>query len=292
MRSPGLIRRITKLLQSTVHTLRLPGHTNLPPMMNQLMRKRDPPVLRNDLHQIPLHLLRRSRPRSSPSQLQPPRQAHHMRVDNNPNRNPIPRPQHHIPGLPRHPRQPQNLLHRLRNLPPKLLHHNPRRAFDRLRFIPKKSRSPNQLFKFGQGSSSHRLRCRKRLEQRRSHQVHPNIRTLRRQNRSDGQLPSALVVQRANHSWISLPKRSQNRRNPLRRSRLHCLRARNLRRHRYPRRSSISAAGTRTQLKIGKSFNVYKLISVSRSASTSARKSSGKLVSNATVNSWSSIPNE
>jgi hypothetical protein len=288
MRSPRFIGRVAELLQCAVHTLRLPSHTNLPSMMNQLMRKCDPSVLRNDLHQIPLHLLRRS----LLSQLQPPRQAHHMRIHHHPNRNPIPGPQHHIPSLPSHPRQPQNLLHRLRNLPPKLLHHNPRRAFDRLRFIPKKSRSPNQLLKLRQGSSSHRLRCRKRLEQSRSHQIHPNIRTLRRQNRSHRKLPSALVVQCADHPRISLPQRSQNRRNPLRRSRLHSLRTCSLRRHRYPKRSSISAAGTRTQLKIGKSFNVYKLISVSRSASTSARKSSGKLVSNATVNSWSSIPNE
>ena len=48
---------------------------------------------------------------------------------------------------------------------------------------------------------------------------------------------------------------------------------------------SISIAGTRTQLKIGKSFSVYRLISVSLNCCTKSRKSSGKFVSNATTNS-------
>src|SRR3984885_5479680 len=322
MRTPGLIGRVAELLQRAIHTPRIPRNTNLPPMMNQLMGKSDPPVLRNDLHQILLDLLR-SR---LFGQLQPSRQPHHMRIDNPPPRNSKPRPQPPLPGLPSHPRQPQNLLHRLRNLPPKLLHHNPCRPLNRLRLIPKKSRSPNQLLKLRQGSRSHRLRSRKRLEQLRRDQVHPNIRTLRRQNRRHSQLPRTPVVQRTNHPRISLPQSIQNRRNPRRikrlqrlsrtvfrtalrrnglssrnRPSLHPNRRLSLRsstnhlgcRHRlYPSRSSISAAGTRTQLKIGVSCSVYILISVSRSCCTRSRKSSGKLVSNATTNSWSSMPNE
>jgi hypothetical protein len=69
---------------------------------------------------------------------------------------------------------------------------HPRRTLDRLRLIPKESRRPNQLLKLRQGSRSHRLRRRKRLEQRRSHQIHPHIRTLRRQNRRHRQLPRTL----------------------------------------------------------------------------------------------------
>ena len=48
----------------------------------------------------------------------------------------------------------QNLLHRLRNLPPKLLRHHPRRALNRLRLVPKKSRSPNQLLNSGREAAA------------------------------------------------------------------------------------------------------------------------------------------
>ncbi len=258
MRTPRLIRRVTKRLQSAVHTPRLPGHA-----------------------------------------FQSPRDTHNMRINNNSRRNLKPGPEHNIPRLPRHPRQPENLLHRLRNLPPKLLHHNPRRPLNRLRLVSKKSRSPNQLLQFRQRSRSHSLRSRKRLEQRRSHQIHSNIRTLSRQNRRHSQLPRTPMMQRTNHSRISLPQSIQNRRNPrriertlrprtLHSSTLHRSSLRscpNLARHSYPSRSSISIAGTRTQLKIGVSASVYMLISVSRSCCTRSRKSSGKLVSNATTNS-------
>ncbi len=216
MRMPSLISGVAKRLQRAVHTPRLPRQTNLPAMVNQLMRKSDPPVLRNDLHQIPLHLLRRRLLR----QLQPPRQPHHMRIDHHPNRNPIPRTQHHIPGLPRHPRQRQNLLHRLRNLPAERLCHHPCRPLNRLRLIPKKSSRPNQLFKLRKGSSRHSLRSRKSLEQLRRHKIDPNIRTLRRKYGGDRQLPRIPVMQRANHIRISLPQRLQNRCDALRRSRI------------------------------------------------------------------------
>src|SRR5258705_5892650 len=97
VRTPRLVRRITNLLQRAIHALWLPSHTDLPPMMNQLMRECDPTIRRNDLHQIPLHLLGTS----LASQLQPPRQPHHVRIDDHPVGNPIPRPQHNIPRLPR-----------------------------------------------------------------------------------------------------------------------------------------------------------------------------------------------
>jgi hypothetical protein len=218
VRTPRFIRRITKFLKRTVHTLRLPGHTNLPPVMNQLMRERNPSILRNDLHQVLLHLLRSC----LLGQLQPPRQPHNMRIDHDPRGNPVPRPQHYIPGLPRHPRQRKNLLHRLRNLPLKLLRNHPRRTLNRLCLVPKKSCSPNQFLELGKGSRGHCLRCRKRLEQLRCYQIHANIRTLRRQNRRNRQLPRILMIQRANHIRIRFPQRIENRSNALGRSLILC----------------------------------------------------------------------
>jgi len=214
MRAPRLIFRIAKLLQCAIHAFRLSSHADLPPMMDQLMRKRDPPVLRNNLHQIPLHLFGCGLLR----QFQPARKPHHMGVNHYPHRNPIPRPQHHIPGLPCHARQRKNLFHRLRNLPAKLLRHHLCCTLDRLRLVAEKSGSPNQLLKLGQGSRSHRLRRRKRLEQCRGDQVHPHVRALRRQNRRNRKFPCILMIQRADYPWIRLRQNLQNCCYTLRRS--------------------------------------------------------------------------
>ncbi len=173
--------------------------------MDQFVRKRDPPRLWNDLHQIALDLLWRTLLR----QLQPPRQSHHMRIDDHPHSNPKPRTQHNISRLSSNPRKPQNLLHSLRNLSPKLLDDNPCRPLDRLRLIPKKSSGSNQLLQLGKGSGNHSLRVRKRLKQTRSHQIHPNIRALCRQNRRNGQFPRILMNQRTNYIRISLANPSR-----------------------------------------------------------------------------------
>src|SRR5260370_7185489 len=114
MRTPRLIRRVTKRLQRAVHTPRLPGHADLPPMMNQLMREIDPPVLRDNPHQIPLHSLR-SR---LLGQFQSPPDTHNMRINNNSRRNLKPRPHHTIPSLPPHPLHPENPLPPPPTLPP------------------------------------------------------------------------------------------------------------------------------------------------------------------------------
>ena len=143
-----------------------------------------------------------------------------MCIHHNPHSDPVPAPQHHIRCLPSHPRQPQNLVHRLRNLPAKLLRHHPRCAMNILSLRTKESSSPNQLLNLRQRSRRHSLRSREALEQRRSHQIHPHVRTLRAQNRSHRKLPRILVVQRAHHPRIRLPQLIQNRRHPLRSQRL------------------------------------------------------------------------
>jgi hypothetical protein len=216
MRGPGFIQRIAEFFQRAVHTSRLSGHTNLPAMMNNLVRKIDPPILRNDPHQVPFHLLRGGLLR----QFQSSRNTQNMCINNNSRRNLKPGPEHNIPRLPSYSRQPKNLLHRLRNLASKLLDHNLRRALNRLRLISKESSSPNQLLQLRQRSRSHSLWSRKRLEQRWSHKIHPNISTLRRQNRRHRKLPRTPVMQRANYPRIRLPQNIQNRRNAIRSQRI------------------------------------------------------------------------
>ena len=160
-----------------------------------------------------------------------------MRIYNNSRRNLKPRPEHNIPRLPSHSRQPKNLLHRLWNLPTKLLHHHPRRPLNGLRLVPKKSRSPNQLLQLWQRSRSHSLWSREGFEQRRSHKVHSNIRALSRQNRRHRKFPRTPVMQRADYARICLPQHIENRRNSLRRQRIACLSSLFFRRNRLRSRN-------------------------------------------------------
>jgi hypothetical protein len=79
VRSPGLVRRVTNLLQRAINTPRLPRDTDLSAMMDQLMRKLDPTVFRNHLLQVFFHLHRVA----LFGQFQPLRKTQNMRVDDN-----------------------------------------------------------------------------------------------------------------------------------------------------------------------------------------------------------------
>ena len=71
-------------------------------------------------------------------QFQPTRKPQYMRVHHHARRNPVPRSEHHIPRLPCHSRQPQNLVHRLRHLSLELCLQHCSRALDRLRLVPER----------------------------------------------------------------------------------------------------------------------------------------------------------
>ncbi len=55
MASPGFIAGIAKRFQSAIDAARFTGDANLAAMVNHFVRKRDPVVLGNDLHQIFFH---------------------------------------------------------------------------------------------------------------------------------------------------------------------------------------------------------------------------------------------
>ena len=59
MRRPGLIGRVAELFQGAVYAARLTRNADLAAVIDQLMRKVDPTVLGDDLHQVLLDLLRR-----------------------------------------------------------------------------------------------------------------------------------------------------------------------------------------------------------------------------------------
>ena len=48
---------MTQRFERAIHAARLTGDANLPPVMNHLMRKLNPVILRDDSHQFLLYLL-------------------------------------------------------------------------------------------------------------------------------------------------------------------------------------------------------------------------------------------
>src|ERR1700730_8046736 len=98
-----LIFRITNLLQVAFHAARLARLANAPAMPNQLMRKNDPLILRNDLHQVLLYFLGIR----VASEVQPPGQALYVSIDHNARRDAEGRPEHDVGGLARDARKGQ-----------------------------------------------------------------------------------------------------------------------------------------------------------------------------------------
>lgn len=266
------------------------------------MREADPVVSRNDLHQVPFDSVRRSLLRK----LQPSGQAYHMRVYHHAIGDSVPRSKYDIGGLACDTRKTQDLVHRSWDLATKLFGHCPCRTLDRFRLVAEKSGGSNQFFNLRQRCVCHCLWRRKGTKQLRRDLVDARVRTLRGQDGRYRQLPRIAVIQSADCVWVSAFQYLDKGGDPLRCKRVapasrtftrlllghSALQLAGRHRSAYPRRSSISAGERRTQLKIGVSCRVYMLISVSRSCCTRSRKSSGKLVSNATTNSWSSIPKE
>jgi len=97
VRTPRFIQRVAQRFQRAIHTSRLPRNADLPPMMDQLMAKLDPVVLRNHLLQILLDFHRII----LLGQFEPPRQPPNVRVDDDPGRNAEPAAEDHVCGLSR-----------------------------------------------------------------------------------------------------------------------------------------------------------------------------------------------
>ena len=111
-RRPRLVFRMTQRLYRTIRALRLARDAQIPPVMDHLVRVQNPPIRRDDLHQILLNLLRVI----VLSELPSPRDAMHVRIDNHAHRFAEPRAQHDIGSFTSHPRKRQQLVHLLREL--------------------------------------------------------------------------------------------------------------------------------------------------------------------------------
>ncbi len=161
MRAPRLVGGVTQFLEGAIETSWSSGDAHLSAMMNQFVGEVDPTILRNDLHQVTLNLLRCC----LLCQLKTPREAHDVCINYDANGNSIPRSEHDIRCFTSNPGQAKNLVHRLRDLTAKLLYDRTGSSLNRLCLVAEEARCANEIFDLGKGSSGHRLWSRKRLEQ-------------------------------------------------------------------------------------------------------------------------------
>src|ERR1700676_1229918 len=106
-----LIFRITNLLQVAFHAARLARLADASAMPDQLMRKNDPLIFRNDLHQVLLYFLGIR----VASEVQPPGHALHMSIDYYARSYAKGRSEFDVGGLARDARKRQQLLHGARD---------------------------------------------------------------------------------------------------------------------------------------------------------------------------------
>src|SRR5215475_1390446 len=92
---PRIVFRVTQRLDRAIYTLRLSSNAQTPSMMNDLVRVQNPPVARDDLHQILFDLLRVVVLGEFP----PPRNAVHVRIDHHADGLLEPRAEHDVCGL-------------------------------------------------------------------------------------------------------------------------------------------------------------------------------------------------
>src|SRR6266568_4172524 len=221
-RGPRLILRMAQRLQRTLHALRCPRHTQSSPVIDDLVRVVNPLLSRNHLHQILFNIPRVLRPRK----LQPPRDPVHVRIDHDSFGLPEPRSQHHVCRLSRHSRQREQLIHLIGNFAAELLHHLASGPHNGLRLVPEESRSDDHRLQFLRLNLRQRSRCRILLEQRRGHHIYPHVRTLRRKNRRNQQLPGIVMMQSTHRPRIRPIQYLQNLRHPLRSQRIELHRPR------------------------------------------------------------------
>ena len=143
--------------ERTVHTLRLPRHTNLPPMMNQFMRKCDPTELCGMIF-----IKSRSTFSGVVSFVNSSRRDNRITCvsTTTPTAIPYQDPNTTFPVFLATPGSVKISSIVSGTFPLKLLRHHPGRPLNRLRLVPKKSSRPNQLLKLRQGLRSHRLQVK------------------------------------------------------------------------------------------------------------------------------------
>ncbi len=175
-------------------------------MQNDLVRKAYPPVLGNNLHQVALDF----DGVGFSGEIEPQRNALHMRIDDDAGGDAVGRPEHDIGGLARRAGHGEKLLHGARDLAAEIVDDPPGCADNRLRFVIEESGAADVL-------RQHLGRYRREVlgrwifrEQAGSDFVDALVGALCGENRRDQQLPWVPMMQRAGRVGVHTVEAPQN----------------------------------------------------------------------------------
>src|ERR1700747_1469672 len=207
-----LVFRIADLFQIALDAFRLARLANAPSVPDELMRKEDPAILRNDFHQIGFDFLGICIFR----QIQAAGNPLHVRIDNDPGCNSKRSSQHHVRSLPSHAGKREDFLHRSRHLAVTFLHDFLARTDDGFCFVMVKAGRTDFLLDIVRIRVGERRWSRILLEKTGRNHIHALIGGLRRENRRDQKLKRIVMLQCSRRCGIGFVKPAQNRLHTLR----------------------------------------------------------------------------
>src|SRR5262249_35198664 len=144
LRSSALVGRIAHRIQQTLCAPRVSCSAERPAMHDYLMREQNPFLLRNDLDEVlfDLHWI------GIFGQIEPARDALHVRVYHDSGCDSVRRPQPHIGSLSRRTRYREQFFDGSRHLPAEIAEDLPCGPHDRLRFVVEETSATNILSQY------------------------------------------------------------------------------------------------------------------------------------------------
>jgi len=205
--APRLVTRITNPLQSAIHTFRFPGDADLPAMVNQFVGKGNPPVLRDNFHEVLFHLFGRG----VGGEFQAAGEAEDMGVDDHADGNTVSDAEDDVGGFAGRAGDGEKIFHLLRNFAVEVGNDLPRRTLNRLRLVVVEASGADDLFDLLNWRGGEVLCGGEGLEEDRSDHVDASVGALRRKDRGDEQFPGIAVMESTFDVWVSLPEEIEER---------------------------------------------------------------------------------
>ena len=201
-RHPTLDRLVFCVAQCFERALRAPWITRDaqgPTVIDDLMGKQNPSVLRHYFDQILFDLYRVGLPR----EVEPQGNALHMRVHHDAAGDSVGGSENHVGRFPRSTRDRQHLLHRPGNFASEFSHHSLGRSDDRFGFVIKEPCGPDVIGQHFRPNRREIPRCRIFSEQSGSHFIHALVGALCGEDGRHQQFPRRPVLQRAGRVRVS-----------------------------------------------------------------------------------------
>ena len=180
-------------------------------MVNQFVGKGNPPVLRDNFHEVLFHLFGRG----VGGEFQAAGDAEDMGVDDHADGNTVSDAEDDVGGFAGRAGDGEKIFHLLRNFAVEVGNDLPRRTLNRLRLVVVEASGADDLFDLLNWRGGEVLCGGEGLEEDRSDHVDASVGALRRKDRGDEQFPGIAVMESTFDVWVSLPEEIENGFDPL-----------------------------------------------------------------------------